>query len=132
MTEAEKDELVAEWIEFQSVPLKERSREFRKKYELDGCRALEELDDACRNDPELAWELVVRINNAEHNENATMMLAAGALEDLLASHGEQFIDRIEIEARKNAKFNDLLGGVWQNLMTETIWARVQNARRKVW
>lgn len=132
MTEAEKDRLVAEWIEFQSIPLKDRSRECRKQYEVEGCRALDVLDSAGRDDPELAWELILRIHRAEHNENVTIMLAAGALEDLLAAHGENFIERVETEARKDQKFNFLLGGVWRNSMIEGVWERVQNVRREVW
>ena len=59
-------------------------------------------------------------------------LAAGPLEDLLSDHGEEVIDRIETEARKNPDFNLLLGGVWQGGMSEQIWERVQRARLKVW
>lgn len=133
MTEAEKEKLVAEWIEFQSIPLEEQSRDFRKKYaqsELFG--SVEKLNEVCRTNPELAWEMILRIHRAEHNEYVTANLAAGLLEDLLADYGEQFIERVEIEARRDPKFNFLLGGVWQNSMTEDIWRRVQKARHEVW
>jgi hypothetical protein len=54
------------------------------------------------------------------------------LEDLLAVYGPQFIERVELEAERNARFNHLLGGVWQNEMPQEIWARVQKARKQVW
>ena len=96
MTEAEKEKLVAEWVDFQSVPLEERSREFRKNYELNGCWAVTKLFDLGSENPELAWELILAINKVEINDNVEAVLAAGSLEDLLNYHGEQFIERIEI------------------------------------
>jgi hypothetical protein len=42
------------------------------------------------------------------------------------------IDRVEELARKNPRFNYLLGGVWKNMMTDDIWFRVEKARLKVW
>jgi hypothetical protein len=60
------------------------------------------------------------------------LLAAGPLEDLLAHHGELWIDRVEAQAQADPKFNYLLGGVWQNQMTEDVWQRVQAVRRDVW
>jgi len=60
------------------------------------------------------------------------VLAAGPLEDLIAHHGSDFIERIEIEARRNPAFRQLLGGVWQNRTPPEIWARVQKVQGKVW
>ena len=53
------------------------------------------------------------------------MLSAGPLEDLLAYHGHLIIDRVEAEARRKPLFAKLLGGVWQNIMPDDIWTRVQ-------
>ena len=59
-------------------------------------------------------------------------LAAGPLEDLLAQHGAEVIDRVVLEARRSPAFNLLLGGVWQNQMTDEVWSKVQKARLKSW
>lgn len=59
-------------------------------------------------------------------------LAAGALEDLLSEHGDELIETVEAEARRNPQFNLLLGGVWQGGMSPEIWCRIQAARLKVW
>jgi len=60
-------------------------------------------------------------------------LSAGPLEDLLAMHGPAIIDRVEAEAARDPTFAKLLGGVWQNRMTDEVWARVQAARdRRGW
>lgn len=52
-------------------------------------------------------------------------LAAGPLEDLLSKHDENFIGRVEAEAKSNPKFAWFLGGVWRYQMTEEVWNRVQ-------
>ncbi len=53
------------------------------------------------------------------------VLSAGAVENLLGYHGEQFIERVEAEARTNPKFASLLGGVWQSSMSDELYSRVQ-------
>jgi hypothetical protein len=66
------------------------------------------------------------------SDRAFAVLAAGPLEDLLAYHGSEFIDRVETEARRNPRFRDLLGGVWRNTITDDIWARVEKIRGPGW
>jgi len=62
-----------------------------------------------REEPELAWRLILAILR-------------------LDAYGEAFIDAVEREARSDPAFVRLLGGVWQNSMSASIWARVQ----RVW
>ncbi len=88
--------------------------------------------DVVRDKPEIAWPAMLRILEHELTEDQTAVLAAGPLEDLLAVHGSQFIERVEHEAQRNPRFNHLLGGVWQNEMAREIWERVQKARSEVW
>ena len=61
------------------------------------------------------------------------VLAAGPIEDLLAKHGADFIDRVEAEARNDPNFAKVLGGVWKNEMPADVWARLQAVwDRKGW
>ena len=84
-------------------------------------------------DPEAAWEAVLRIMQHELSNEQIALLAAGPIEDLLAWHGTQFIDRIEAEARRSPAFAHVLGGVWRHDMPQEIWQRVESARGgKVW
>ena len=55
------------------------------------------------------------------------LLAAGPLEDFLSAYGPQFIDRVEVEARRDRRMAWALGGVWKFTMTDEVWARVQRA-----
>jgi hypothetical protein len=43
----------------------------------------------------------------------------------MGKRGEQFIDRVEIMARFDPSFAKALGGVWQNGMSDEVWARLQ-------
>ena len=79
------------------------------------------------DDPELLWTIILQILNHEISDKVFSNLAAGPLESLMAHHGPDFIERVENEAKNNPKFKNLLGGVWQNLMEEDIWRRLQKA-----
>jgi hypothetical protein len=89
--------------------------------------AWEELDHLCSTDPTTALATILTILATDQSDVVVENLAAGPLEDLLVRHGEEFIDRIEVEATKNPAFKLLLGGVWENTMDPTVWARVQRA-----
>ena len=78
------------------------------------------------------WQFITTAYKRDLSDTAVGLLAAGPLEDLLAEQGPEFIDRVEELARKDPKFNYLLGGVWRNSMTAEVWERVQAARHKVW
>jgi hypothetical protein len=81
---------------------------------------------------EALWQFITRIYERQMSDRVFAILAAGELEDLLASFGEIYIERIEELARKSPRFNYLLGGVWKNAMTDDVWLRVQEARLSVW
>jgi hypothetical protein len=88
--------------------------------------------DVVHDEPEIAWLAILQILEHELTEDQTSVLAAGPIETLLGLHGAQFIERVEHEALRNQRFNHLLRGVWQNLMPQEIWDRVQKARKELW
>jgi uncharacterized protein DUF6869 len=75
--------------------------------------------------PERAWEAIVAVVADAGARKFLGLLAAGPVEDLLALHGPQFIDRIEKAAREDATLASVLEGVWQFTMSDEIWERVQ-------
>lgn len=84
-------------------------------------------------DPEAVWQAVLRIMQRGLSEEQISLLAAGPVEDLLALHGAQFIDRIETEARRSPGFACVLGGVWRRDIPLEFWQRVEAARGgRVW
>lgn len=94
--------------------------------------AWEELNDICRSDPDLCWELILEILRADQSDRVLANLAAGPLEDLLVRHGSKVINRVESEARKDRQFKHLLGGVWKNAMSDEVWNRVQAVSGMKW
>ena len=93
------------------------------------------VDRLAREEPEVGWSVILAILeriDAEPSSRLFQVLAAGPLEDLLSHHGSALVDRVEAEAQRNPRFNLLLGGVWQNTMTEQVWSRVQACRSEAW
>jgi len=64
------------------------------------------------HDPEAKWPLILRLLDAAADDWEVGLVAAGPLEDLLIMYGKDFIDRMESEARTNAKLREALAGVW--------------------
>lgn len=89
--------------------------------------------------PELAYQVIFEITRrfvlrdliCPENTEAQFVLGqlgAGPLEMLLAQRGEQFINRIEIEAGRDQRARWMLRFVWQNVMPDELWGHVQRAR----
>lgn len=91
-----------------------------------------ELSKLAQDDPEMCWELILEILQRDQAPKVLQGLAAGALEDLLGTHGPEFIDRVEERAQVDKRFQHLLGGVWQNEITEDIWKRLQSVSGERW
>lgn len=71
------------------------------------------------------WAFILSTYPKPMSENLRSYLAAGPLEDLLASAGPSFIDKVEQEARQHEGFRELLRGVWRNEIEEDVWQRIQ-------
>jgi hypothetical protein len=94
--------------------------------------AYSQLDDLLFDDPENGWLVIQEIATKEISEEVMAVFAAGPVENLLSRHGPLFIDQIEEKAQNDPKFNFVLGGVWQNLMTDEIWKRIKKIRKQTW
>jgi hypothetical protein len=90
------------------------------------------MDWHLNGEDELLWQFILNTYVRNLSGNVIAILAAGPLEDLLATVGPKYIDRVEQLARRDPKFNWLLGGVWKNNMTDEVWERVQAIRLNVW
>ena len=84
-----------------------------------------------RAPPDDCWAVILEVLSRNPPDKVISVLAAGPLEDLIDDHGPEFIERIEIESRRNPSFRNLLGGVWQS-STPDIWSRVQRAQGQRW
>jgi hypothetical protein len=66
---------------------------------------------------DLAWDLVLELV-CQSPDDELGNTAAGPLEDLVKRHGEELVDRIEAEAKRDERFKWALGVVW--LMESTL------------
>lgn len=82
--------------------------------------------DLLYEDPETLWLFILAVHRKDQSIRVQELLSAGEVEDLLGMYGDQFIGRIEAEARADPTFAKLLGGVWQGRMSDELWARLQS------
>ena len=126
MTDVELNSWAADWVLYWQSPEGSVARESlwhasEREYKL------------LREDPEAVWQLVLAVLRLDTSSEIQEVLSAGPLEDLLAQHAEDFIGRVEHQARSDPSFAKLLGGVWQSGMSHSVWARVQAVRdRRGW
>ena len=120
------DRIATAWIAVQ------QAKRGSPEYEANWWAISEVLDWALDGDGDRLWEFILEVYKRDLPDKVVGVLAAGPLEDLLAKRGVDFIDRIEELARKDPRFNYLLGGVWRNTMTDEVWQRVQAIRNHVW
>lgn len=118
MNPEETSKLVTAWIELQKT-----GSDTVRHDEL--FWSFSQLWDLTHDEPETAFDVILTILRIDSSSIIEENLSAGPLEDLLAHHGPAFIERIEREASRNQRFRHLLGGVWQNSITDEVWSRVQ-------
>jgi hypothetical protein len=87
--------------------------------------AIDKIFDITYENPEDLWDLILEILHRDPPTEVIEVLAAGPLEDYLAKCGEKVIEKVEAQAAKDKKFKSLLGGVWQNAMSDEVWSRVK-------
>jgi hypothetical protein len=116
-----KSALVDAWIKLQSQPAGSGSADALMWASI-------ELDSLCMDAPEQCWEIILSILAKTDDEWVLTNLAAGPVESLVASHGDVVISWLEREAARSPAFRELLGGVWQNLISDDVWQRIQRVR----
>ena len=76
------------------------------------------------------WEFIKCTYPKDLPNSVEELFAAGPIEDFLAGAGEEYFDEVSSLSRRDSKFKDLLGGVWQNGMSEEFWQKICNLRGK--
>jgi broad specificity phosphatase PhoE len=128
--EEEANSLADEWLDYWETRPSRKPDD--QRYSEISDRLHELLDPIYECDPEVLWLFVQTIYKRPMSDRVFAVLAAGPVEDLIAYHGPEFIDRIETEARQNPRFRELLGGAWRNDATDEVWARVEKFRGPTW
>ena len=87
------------------------------------------LADLARAAPDLCVDVILAALPLCQGPDDIALVAAGPLEDVIATHGAAIIDRIEAAAPQSARLRLALSGVWpQGSAGTALWQRVQAAR----
>jgi hypothetical protein len=86
--------------------------------------AVDQVVDMGLDAPETLWDFVLEVLRRNPPTEVIGILAAGPLEEFLACCGESVIAKVEAQAASDERFRSLLGGVWQNRMSDAVWTRV--------
>lgn len=114
-------ELAKYWIELQNLP--------RDTHEADELMwAAFEVMNLSDHNPQKCFDFILEVLSQTDNEWVLTNLAAGPLEDLLSQHPNEGILLVEKEISRNTKLKHILQGVWQNMMPEETWQRLQKLR----
>jgi len=97
---------------------------------FDDCMFGDSLFDACTEEPEIAWQVIIEISRRDLSDEQAGMLAAGPLETLLAWHSVNFIDRVIDEAKRSPRFCQFLGVVHRRDIPEEIWKRIKECSNR--
>lgn len=112
------DELVATWVQYY---LHKKDSDFW---------AFEQMEELVQNEPENAWNCILKIMYMNSSDTVLGNLSAGPLEELLFNHGGGFIDRVETLARQNPKFTKLIKGVWVSEMPKEVKTKLVNLQAR--
>lgn len=80
---------------------------------------------------EQQWEFLRAVLGLADTDDHLRHIAAGPAEQILSKFGEECIELCEIEAQSNPQFARMLTGVWQHLMPDSVWRRVQSIQAGV-
>jgi hypothetical protein len=118
MNESDCKLLAATWIRLQQAERRSAERD-----EL--FWSFDALWELCRNDPEMAWRVIVDIYRNRPAERVLANLAAGPIEDLLVHHGDLALPWIEDCCANEPGFAKVLDMVWKNSMPDKVWDRLR-------
>jgi len=117
----EVNDLVKSWIALQRLPQNSVAAE-----ELTW--VLMEVGGLVQWQPTEGFNFILEVLKQTDDEWVLTNLAAGPLESLLAIHPKEGLTLIEREIPQNPKLKNILQDVWQNLMPEETWQRLQKLR----
>ncbi len=74
--------------------------------------AFEQLDNLIHNNPQMALKVIIKAIEINSSELILSNLGAGPIEDLMCYKGNEVINLIKDEAKRNASFKKALASTW--------------------
>lgn len=130
------EQIAGEWISYHlwsatrlkpEAPTREQLRAADREADENGFWAWEAVYSLVHDAPEDGWRMIQRLVELAPDDFVLACVAAGPLEDLLGRHPYVFIDRVEQQARRDAKFRRCVSGVWGSLPDD-----VESRMRRLW
>ena len=122
------DLLAADWIAFASAWLEELRAERpavpRATNPADETASARVVRMNFTAAPEHQWRFILAAVELARTEDELGHIAAGPIEHLLGWHGDEFIDRVELQAASDERFVRALSGVQEYLMKDAVWSRL--------
>lgn len=117
----ENKEIVKNWIKLQRLPHPSKEAESMTW-------VLIEMDELLYDKPTQYFDFILEVLKQTDDEWVLTNLAAGPLEDLLSQQSTVAMVLLEKEIPRNPKLKNILKDVWQNLMSEETWKRLQRLK----
>ena len=70
------------------------------------------------------WTFILAAVKYAESDGELGHIAAGPVEQLLSTHGQEYIDLVEQKSATEPKFAQMMKKVWRHMMTEEVWSRV--------
>lgn len=117
------DKLVKGWIHAQSFDVE--SSEYDEV-----CWAIDELYHLAHDKPDQLLKIVLDILNIDSSKKIIRALGAGVLEELLVSHGDEYIQDLLKIADSNSNFKECLGFVYidEGDVSPHVYEKVQSIK----
>ncbi len=126
LSDKELEQLVTGYIAYWSnIHLSNKNNISIKRKRSDTESVMDRIYDLEYDCPEDLWEFILEVLHRDPPNKVIEVLAAGSLESYLAKLGEKVIEKAERQAAIDKKFRSLLGGVWQNNMSDEVWNRIR-------
>jgi hypothetical protein len=118
-----------DWEKYTTKDLDELIESWYTEIDLNDCsvRVYREIIENIHEyaDDQFMWHFIHRGMILAANDGDLEQLAAGPTYFFIELHGDHWIDRIELAARRNPTFAKLLTGVWKANLSEFIWLRIE-------
>jgi hypothetical protein len=125
MTPGRREWLVTTYLahEGRTEPLSRTER--LREASTQGHTAWEMVNDLVDNDAEAAWSILLELVQRARTSHQLGMIAAGPLEYFISTHWQEWIGRVEVEARRDRRLRYCLSGINASTLPEAYAARVR-------
>jgi hypothetical protein len=80
--------------------------------------------------PHIQWKFILEAVALAQTKEQLGALAAGPMEHLLGHHGDDYVEKFEQRAAADSKFARAVTGMWQYMISNENWRRIEAVQRR--